>query len=114
MPALRDRLALPATNPQLALRSRFQRQDVSQLLVIGLCPEVGIGLRVNQLHIDPHLIGRFLHATLKNVRYSKLLRDLGEIARFALITLVEVREITFKSAILASRVRISSCMPSAK
>ena len=62
-------------------------KDVSQLPIIGLGPEVGIGLRVNQLHIDPHLIGRFLHATLKNVRYAKLLRDLGEIARFALIPL---------------------------
>ena len=48
---------------------------------------MGIGLRVNQLHIDPHLVGRFLHAALKNVRYAKLLRDLGEIARFALILL---------------------------
>ena len=46
-----------------------------------------IGLRVNQLNIDPHLITRFLHATLKNVRHTKLLRDLGEIARFALIAL---------------------------
>ena len=46
-----------------------------------------IGLRVNQLHIDAHLIGRFLDATLKNVRYTKLLRDLAEIPRFALILL---------------------------
>ena len=62
-------------------------KDVSQLPIIGLGPEVGIGLGVNQLHIDPHLIARFLHATLKNVRYAKLLRDLDEIARFALILL---------------------------
>jgi hypothetical protein len=46
---------------------------------------VGICLRVNQLHIDPHLIARFLHATLNNVRYSKLLGDLGEIARFLIV-----------------------------
>src|SRR4030095_2533843 len=46
-----------------------------------------IGLRVNQLHIDPHLVARFLHATLKNIRYAKLLRDLGEILRLALIAL---------------------------
>ena len=62
-------------------------KDVSQLAIIGLGPEMGIGLRVNQLHIDPHLIGRFLHATLKNVRYAKLLRDLAQIPRFALILL---------------------------
>src|SRR5439155_570491 len=62
-------------------------KDVSQPPIIGLGPEVGIGLRVNQLNIDSHLIGRFLDATLKNVRYPKLLRDLGEIPRFALIPL---------------------------
>ena len=62
-------------------------KDVCQLPIIGLGPEVGIGLRIKQLNIDPHLIGHFLHATLNNVRYAKLLRDLGEIARFALIPL---------------------------
>ena len=62
-------------------------KDVSQLPIIGLGPEMGIGLRVNQLHIDPHLIGHFLHATFKDVRDAKLLRDLAEIGRFALILL---------------------------
>ena len=42
---------------------------------------------IKQLNIDPYLIGNFLHATLKNIGHAKLLRDLGEIARFALITL---------------------------
>ena len=65
----------------------FHPEDVSQLPIIGLGPEVGIGLRINQLNIDPHLIGHFLHATLKNRRYAKLLRDLDEIARSALILL---------------------------
>jgi hypothetical protein len=62
----------------------LDHEDVDELTVVGFGPEVGIGLGVKQLNIDPHLIARFLHATLKNVRYSKLLRDLGEIARFAL------------------------------
>ena len=48
---------------------------------------MGIGLGVNQLDIDPHLIGRFLHTTFKNICYAELLRDLAEIARFALIAL---------------------------
>src|SRR5207249_10777560 len=60
-------------------------KNVSQLAVVGVCPEMGTGLRVNQLYIDPHLISRFLHAALKNVRYAKLLRVLGEIEWFALI-----------------------------
>ena len=62
-------------------------EGVSQLPVVGVCPKVGISLRVNQLNIDPRLISRFLHATLKNGRYPKLLRDLGEIAWLALILL---------------------------
>src|SRR5215471_471917 len=48
---------------------------------------MGIGSRVNQLHIDPDLVSCFLHATLKNIRYAKLLCDLREIAGFALILL---------------------------
>ena len=62
-------------------------EDVSELPVVGFCPEMGIGWRVNQLHIDPNLVSDFLDAALKNVRYAKLLRDLGQIARFALIAL---------------------------
>ena len=48
---------------------------------------MGIGLCVNQLHIDSHLIGRFLHAALNDVRYTKLFRDLSEIPGFALVAL---------------------------
>src|SRR5206468_4002590 len=62
-------------------------QDVSQVAIVALGPKVGIALGVNQLHIDSHLIRRFLDATLKNVRYSKLPRDVAEIARLALILL---------------------------
>ena len=46
-----------------------------------------IGLRVDQLDIYPHLASRFLHATFKNVCYAKLPCDLGEIARFAVVSL---------------------------
>ena len=45
-------------------------KDVSQLPIVGLCPEMGIILRVDQLNSYPHLIGRFLHAAFKNVRYA--------------------------------------------
>src|SRR5262249_23526911 len=59
----------------------FDCENISQFAVVSVRPELGTGLRVDQLHIDPHLIGRFLDATLKNVRYAELLRDLGEITR---------------------------------
>jgi hypothetical protein len=48
---------------------------------------VRVGLRVNQLNIDPHLISHFLHSTFKNVRYSKLLRDLSGILGIAVLVL---------------------------
>ena len=48
---------------------------------------MGIRLGVDQLHIDPHLVGHFLHAALNNVCYPKLLRDLVEITRLAVIAL---------------------------
>src|SRR5215831_2957966 len=62
-------------------------KDVSQFSIISFRPELGIGLRIDQLHIDPHLIRRFLDATLKNVRHAELLRDLGEVTRLALVPL---------------------------
>jgi hypothetical protein len=42
-----------------------------------------VGQRINELHIDAHLVVRFLHAAFENVRHAKLLRDLGEIVRRA-------------------------------
>ena len=65
----------------------FNPKDISQLSVVSVSPDMGIGLRVDQLHIDPDLATRLLHATFKNVRYAQLLRDVGEIARPAVISL---------------------------
>src|SRR5262249_24684648 len=62
-------------------------KDVSQLSIVRLSPEVGIGLRINQPHVDSHPIGRFSRATLQNVGYAKLVGDPGEIARLASILL---------------------------
>src|SRR5262249_48816887 len=65
----------------------LDNEDVSQLPVVRICPQVRIILSVNQLHIDSHLVGRFLHASLENVRYTKLFCDLTEIARLTVIKL---------------------------
>src|SRR5215470_4792774 len=62
-------------------------KDVTQLSIVRLGPELRAGLHVNQADIDPYLIACLLDATLKDVRYAKLLRDLGKIARLALILL---------------------------
>src|SRR5437868_11449562 len=60
----------------------FDGKDVTQLSIIRLGPELRASLRVNQVNIDPDLIACFLHATLEDVHYAKLLRDLSKIARF--------------------------------
>jgi hypothetical protein len=46
-----------------------------------------IGDRIDQLDIDPDLIGHLLDTTFKNVGNSKLLPDFGQIARLALVLL---------------------------
>ena len=62
-------------------------KNVTQVPVIRLGPKLRAGLRVNQVNIDPHLIACLLDATLKDVRYAKLLCDFSKIPRFALISL---------------------------
>ena len=44
---------------------------------------MGVGQRIDELHIYADLIVGFLHASFQNVRHSKLLRDLGQILRRA-------------------------------
>ncbi len=44
-----------------------------------------VGLRVDQLHVHAHLLPGLLNVAFQNVRHSKLLRDLGEVPRVALI-----------------------------
>ena len=45
---------------------------------------MAVGQGVDELHIHPHLIARFLHAAFDDVHHSKLLRNLGKVIRRAL------------------------------
>jgi len=62
-------------------------KNVSQLAIERVCPKVRVNRRFDQLHVDAHLISRTLYAAFENVRDPKLLGDLGQIARLALILL---------------------------
>ena len=42
---------------------------------------MGISDRIDQLHIDPHLVVRLLHTAFENVHHPKLLRDFAQIRR---------------------------------
>ena len=46
-----------------------------------------VGHRINELHIDAHLIVRFLYAAFKNVHYPELLRDVTQVRWRTLKTL---------------------------
>ena len=67
-----------------------------------------VGLCVDQLDIDAHLIAGFLDTAFDNVRHSNLLRDRGEIARFALILLRRSPRNHFQIRDLRQSRRISS------
>ena len=47
MPAPPGRLASPVTTPLFVCDLALNTKDVSQLPVVGVCPEVGISLRVD-------------------------------------------------------------------
>ena len=63
---------------------------------------MGIGTRIDELHIDPDFVGGFLHTAFENGGDSELLRTVFRSSGLLLYFSVEVREITFKSAMPAS------------
>src|SRR4030095_14996232 len=74
------------------LRNRFSEltfyaQDVSEFAIVGVGPQMRIAGCLDEVHADADCVASFLNATLKNVCHTKLLRDLGEVARFALLLL---------------------------
>src|SRR5215468_193820 len=57
---------------------------------------MGMSLDVDQLYIDPHLVGRFSDAPFKNRDYAKLVRDLSEVSGLALIVLCGISRNDFQ------------------
>ncbi len=55
---------------------RFDREDVGQLAIVSLRPEMRIAFRLDQLHVDPDRVARLLHAPFQNMGDPQLLRDL--------------------------------------
>ena len=90
-------------------------EDIRQIAVVSLRPEMRVVPRIDQLRVHPHTIaGRAARCLRGRVR-PELLRDLAQFARDPLLYCITlVRLITFRSAIFARFVRISSCTPSAK
>ena len=57
----------------------FDRKNVGQFAVINVGPEMCVGHRIDQLHIDPDLIADLLHTAFEDVRHPELPRDIGQI-----------------------------------
>ena len=96
------------------LRSRSQLQRCPSIAIVGFGPQMRVGRAVDQLHIHPHLIVGLCTLPSRMLARRAAARFARKFSGELLYFCVEVREITFRSAILASRVRISSWMPSAK
>ena len=56
-------------------------EDVSEIAIIGLRPNVRIAAGVDELRVDPHLAARALHTALEYMRYAKLFPDLAQVTR---------------------------------
>src|SRR5215471_15527877 len=54
----------------------LHREDVSQISVIPLRPEMGTGGYVDELAADAHPLPRSAHATLEDIADTKLAADL--------------------------------------
>ena len=61
----------------------LDRENISQIAVIGLRPEMRVITRVDQLRVHPHAIGHALHAAFHQMGNAKLLSNLAQFARFS-------------------------------
>jgi hypothetical protein len=67
----------------LALNS----EDVSQVAVVGLRPEMRVGPPVDQLRAHPHFASYALDTPFEQIRDAKLPADLSQVARHAALVL---------------------------
>ena len=62
-------------------------EDIGQIAIVGLRPQMRVGPRIDQLRIYPHFVGRALHTAFDDMRHAELLPDLAQIARRAAFVL---------------------------
>ena len=67
-----------------------------------------VGTGIDQLHVDPHFVAGFLDTPSKTVATPSCCETVFKSSGLLLYFAVEVREMTLRSAIVASFVRISS------
>ena len=62
----------------------FDREDVDQLAVVGIRPEMRVAQRIDQLHVDAHLVVGFLYAAFEDVSDPELPGDIAQVRGRAL------------------------------
>src|SRR5262249_15521794 len=116
----RDALARRGLEPAWERRDNggghfvLDREDVLELPVVALRPDVTIGFRVDQPHRSPPPVADLAHAAFAHVLAAKLARDLGTSTALPLYLNAELREMTNRCRKRDSSVRMSSVRPSAK
>jgi hypothetical protein len=55
------------------------REDVGQIAIVGLRPQMRIGSGINQLRVNPYAITGSLNTSLQYMRHPKLLADLAQV-----------------------------------
>ena len=56
----------------------LDREDVVELAVVGLRPQVRVGAGLDQLRRDPHRVARLAHRAFQHVRHVQRARDLRD------------------------------------
>ena len=62
---------------------RFDSENIGELAIVNFGPEMCVRHRIDQLHVDAHLIVRLLDTAFENVEDAKLLCDVRQILRRA-------------------------------
>ena len=63
----------------------LDREDVLEVAVVALGPDVAVGIGVDQLHGHAHPVARLAHAALDHVLDAELRRDVLDLDRLALV-----------------------------
>ena len=83
--AARSRAAASTRPGRVATIARrdlvLDREDVLEVAVVALGPEVAVGLGVDQLHRDAHPLADLAHAALDDVLHAELARELLHVDR---------------------------------
>ena len=90
-------------------------ENVGQIAIVSLRPPMRVSTCIDQLRVHSHAVACALNTSFHECATPSSL-PIRRRLRFGpvLYCITEVRLITFKSAILARSVRISSCTPSVK